>query len=136
MYVYFALLPWITIRKQTSSDGPDYSESVLHVPCHVISNEMTFFIFLHIVLKVALFYTKNCSDSTFLHHFLRILGRIGAIILLSKKNCGISYSFLPSLIMLKSTFTKQKILENLIAWFLKCTRFFCTAVYIQLISKL
>jgi hypothetical protein len=28
---------------------------------------------------------------------LRIRGRIGAIILLSKKNCGIPYSFLPSL---------------------------------------
>jgi hypothetical protein len=28
---------------------------------------------------------------------LRICGRIGAIILLSKKNCGIPYSFLPSL---------------------------------------
>jgi hypothetical protein len=32
-------------------------------------------------------------------------------------------------IMLKSTFTKHKILEKLIAWFLKCTRFFCIAMY-------
>jgi hypothetical protein len=30
--------------------------------------------------------------------YLRIGGRIGAIILLSKKNCGIPYSFLPSLL--------------------------------------
>jgi hypothetical protein len=31
---------------------------------------------------------------------LRIRGRFGAIILLSKKNCGIPYSFLPSLVII------------------------------------
>jgi hypothetical protein len=35
---------------------------------------------------------------------LRIRGRIGTIILLSKKNCGIPYSLLPSLLLQISSF--------------------------------
>jgi hypothetical protein len=54
---------------------------------------------------------------------LRIPGRIGAIILLSKKNCGIPYSFLPSLffqaLLFLSLITHDVSLFSIIGLYLK-----------------